>query len=93
MPIGGISVSAMHRDISSLRLRQSFRARVSGPLDLLASHVLGITEREEVVVQIAQVVLASTAARTLALGVAPNSSWSKDTVISIVIVMEKPVNH
>ena len=40
-PIGGISVSAMHRSICSLRTKLSARAPVSGPLGHQASHDLG----------------------------------------------------
>ena len=43
--------------------------------------------------QVAQAVLASTAARTLGLGVALNNSWLKATDISMVTAMEKPANH
>ena len=43
--------------------------------------------------QVAQAVLVNTAARTLAPGVAPNNSWLKDIVISMVTAMEKPASH
>ena len=47
--------------------------------------------------QVALVVLANTAAKRLALGVALNSSWLKYTVMSVVMVMvmviEKLVNR
>ena len=43
--------------------------------------------------QVVQVVLVSTAARTLAPEVSLNNSWLKATVISIVTEMEKPANH
>ena len=93
MHIGDISMSAMDRNSCSLRTKPSDRALVFGPSVHQASHGLGTTEREERAVQVAQVVTASTAARTLALGVALNISWLKDTDISTVTVMEKPVNH
>ena len=83
----------MHRDISSLRLRQSVRARVSGPLGHQASQGLGTTGGGEGTAQVAQAVLVSTAARTLALGDRLNSCWLKATVISMVMAMEKPANH
>ena len=93
MPIGGISVSAMNRSICSLRMRQSVTARVSGPLGHQASHGPGTTGGGDGAVQVAQAVLASTAARTLALGDRLNSFWQKDTVISMVTVTEKPANR
>ena len=43
--------------------------------------------------QVALVVLANTAAKRLALGVALNSSWLKYTVMSMVLVIEKLVNR
>ena len=43
--------------------------------------------------QVALVVLANTAAKRLALGVALNSSWLKYTVVSMVMVIEKLVNR
>ena len=83
----------MHRDMSSLRMRQSVWAPASGPLDHQASHGLGTTGGVGAAVQVTQAVLASTAARTLALGDRLNSFWQKDTVISMVTVTEKPANH
>ena len=83
----------MHRDISSWRLRQTVRAPASGPLDHQASHGPGTTGGGDGTARVAQAVLASTAARTLALGDRLNSSWLKDTDISMVTVMEKPANH
>ena len=74
-------------------MRPNVRALVFGPSVHLASHGLGTTDREEGAVQVAQAVLASTAARTLALGVALNNSWLKATVTSMVTEMEKLVNH
>ena len=91
--LGAIPVSAMHRSICRLRKRPNVRALAFGPSVHQASHGLGTTEREERAVQVALVVLANTAAKRLALGVALNSSWLKDTVTSIVTVMEKPANH
>jgi hypothetical protein len=44
-------------------------------------------------VQVALVVLANTAAKRLALGVALNSSWLKYTVKSMVMMREKLVNR
>ena len=58
-----------------------------------ASHGLGTTGGGDGAVQVAQAVLASTAARTLALGVALNNSWLKATVTSMVTEMEKLVSH
>ena len=92
-PIGGISVSAMHRSICSLRLMPSNTVVVSGPLGHRASHGLGTTGGGDAAVHQAQAVLVSTAARKLALGVALNSSWLKVTVTSMVTEMEKLVNH
>ena len=83
----------MHRDMSSLRMRQSVWAPASGPLDHQASHGLGTTGGGDGTAQVAQAVLASTAARTLAPGAALKSSWQKVTVISMVIATEKPANH
>ena len=83
----------MHRDISSLRMRQSVRASVSGPLGHQASHGLGTTGGGDGSAQIAQAVLGNTDARTLALGVALNNSWLKATVISLVTAMEKLLNR
>ena len=41
----------------------------------------------------AQEVLVSTAARKLIPGATLNNSWLKDTIISMVMAMEKPANH
>ena len=93
MPIGGISVSAMRRGIYSLKLRQSARATVSGPLGHRASHGLGTTGGEDGTAQVAQAALPNTAVRTLGPGDRLNSSWQKDTVTSMVTVIEKLVNY
>ena len=66
---------------------------MSGPLGHQASLGLGTTGGGEAAVHQVQAVLASTAARTLALGDRLNSSWQKGTVISMVTAMEKPANH
>ena len=58
-----------------------------------ASHGLGTTDEEDEAVQVARAVHVNTAARTLALGIALNSSWLKDTVTSMVMAMEKPANR
>ena len=92
-PIGGISVSAIHRDTCNLRTKPSVRASVSGPLDHQASHVLGTIGEEDAAVHQSQAVLANTAARTLAPGDRLNSSWQKGTVISMVTATEKPANR
>ena len=91
MPIGGISVSAMYSNICSLRTKPGDRALVFGPSVYQASHGLGTTDREEGVVQVAQAVLASTAARTLALGTALNNCYPKGIVTSIEIEMGRHV--
>ena len=64
-----------------------------GPSVHQASHGLGTTEREERAVQVALAFLENTSTKRLALGVALNISWLKDTDTSIVTVMEKLVNH
>ena len=66
---------------------------MSGPLGHQASHGPGTTGGGDGAVQVAQAVLASTAARTLALGAALNSSWQKGTVISMEMEMVKPANR
>ena len=90
---GGISVSAMQRSIWSLSTTPSNRVVVSGPLGHRASHGLGTTGKGDAAGHQAQAGPVNTAARTLALGVAPNSSWRKETVILMVTVMEKPANR
>ena len=90
-PIGSISVSAIHRDIRSLR--PANRAMVSGPLGHRASHGLGTIGEGDAAVHQALAVLASTAARTFALGVALNNSCLKVTVISMATETEKPANR
>ena len=74
-------------------MKLSVRAPVCGPLGHQASHGLGTTGGGEAAVHQAQAVLASTAARTLALGVALNNSWLKATVISMATAMAKLVNR
>ena len=76
-----------------MRRMPSVRAPVSGPLGHQASHGLGITGGGDGTAQAAQAVHVSTAARTLALGVALNNSWLKATVTSMVTEMEKLVSH
>ena len=93
MPIGGISVCAMRRGISSLRLRQSARAMGSGPLGHRASHGLGTTGGEGGTAPVAQAALPNTAVRTLGPGDRLNSSWQKDISISTVMAMEKLANR
>ena len=93
MPIGGISVCAMRRGISSLRLRQSTRAMGSGPLGHRASRGLGTTGGENGPAQIAQAALPNTAVRTLGPGGRLNSSWQMDITISTVMAMGKPANR
>ena len=93
MPIGGTSVSAIHRDTCSLRTKPSVRASESGPLGRQASHGLGTIGEGDAAVHQAQVPLANTAVLTLDLGVALKSFWLRDTVTSMVTAMEKPANR
>lgn len=76
-----------------MRLRQSARAMVSGPLGHQASHGLGTTGGEDGTAQVAQAALPNTAVRTLGPGDRLNSSWQKDITISTVIAMAKLANR
>ena len=74
-------------------MKPSVRAPVSGPLGRQASHGPGTTGGGDGTAQVAQEVLVSTAARKLIPGATLNNSWLKDTIISMVMAMEKPANH
>ena len=74
-------------------MKRSVRVLAFGPSDNRESHVLGTTAREERAVQPNPAVAGNTSVKTLALGVVLNSSWAKVTVTSMVMAMEKPVNH
>ena len=64
-----------------------------GQLIHQASHGLGTTDEEDEAVQVARAVHVNTAARTLALGIALNSSWPRVTVTSMATEMAKLVNR